>query len=472
MSVRRRAALKLGLAAGLAAVVPRALDSPALARTPPGAQPAGTVAGERLTFRHASAQGDESWRLVSRELDRSWTAHRGESFDLGWGDYRLTLYDARRETLLFRTRFDSPLDLAQRSSAVELTVRCPALPASVYAQLEKWRAPRAFRTLSEGPLDRRSRSSRTSIADAADVLRLSVTGAPQAKVNLAILGDGYTAAEKPKFAADAARALNYLYAVEPFAHRRNDFNAHAVFVPSAESGVTDGYLSVARKTAFGCAYYAGGSERTIAAMNERALRDAASVVPYDFMLVLANARRYGGSAYFGGPAAVAIDSAFARYLVLHELAHAIGALAEEYYIPDAYGPTYTGNVEPWSPNVTISRSTAKWRTDGASERSSPWNKTEYDRFFARYVADYQRLRGRHVDESTVERLMTDAARRQRELLRGEPELRRPGCYEGAHGYGRGAYRSEVDCIMFSLQTDYFCTACSAALERMIDRLCA
>jgi hypothetical protein len=29
------------------------------------------------------------------------------------------------------------------------------------------------------------------------------------------------------------------------------------------------------------------------------------------------------------------------------------------------------------------------------------------------------------------------------------------------------FRAEVDCIMFSLQTRYFCSACAAAIERMI-----
>ena len=49
--------------------------------------------------------------------------------------------------------------------------------------------------------------------------------------------------------------------------------------------------------------------------------------------------------------------------------------------------------------------------------------------------------------------------------------RKVGIFEGANGYAKGVFRSEVDCIMFSLQTDYFCAACSAAIERMIDEHC-
>ena len=42
-----------------------------------------------------------------------------------------------------------------------------------------------------------------------------------------------------------------------------------------------------------------------------------------------------------------------------------------------------------------------------------------------------------------------------------------GAFEGANGYAKGMFRSEVNCIMFSLQTDYFCAACTSAIERMI-----
>jgi hypothetical protein len=99
-----------------------------------------------------------------------------------------------------------------------------------------------------------------------------------------------------------------------------------------------------------------------------------------------------------------------------------------------------------------------------------WNKAEYDREFARYVRDYERLRERRADESLVEELMRQAAARQATLLAKNHPPRRIGFFEGANGYARGAFRSEADCIMFSLQTRYFCSACEAALERAIDAL--
>ena len=64
--------------------------------------------------------------------------------------------------------------------------------------------------------------------------------------------------------------------------------------------------------------------------------------------------------------------------------------------------------------------------------------------------------------------MREASARQAALLGRNRPLRRVAAFEGANGYTEGMYRAEVNCIMFSLQSDYFCAACSAAIERMIN----
>jgi hypothetical protein len=227
-----------------------------------------------------------------------------------------------------------------------------------------------------------------------------------------------------------------------------------------------------KDTVFRCAYYTGGWSGR-ADGNRHAVREVAATVPYDFLLILANARRYGGSSYFGGPAVASIDSAAARYLVIHEFAHAIGGLADEYYLSTAEVPAFTGNVEPWHPNVTITPDQPKWRDLLTETGLQParWNKPEYDRYFADYVRRYNGLRESGAEEGAVERFMDRERQRQAALLAKNGSGRRVGLFEGANGHAKGVFRSEVDCIMFSLQTDYFCAACSAAIERMIDEHC-
>ena len=344
----------------------------------------------------------------------------------------------------------------------------------VRAAIEKRRGERAFATLATVAIDPdTSVIDRSPAATATRVEVIYAGGAPGAKVDLAILGDGYREAEYSKFVDDAKRAAGYLFSVEPFSRHKRDFNVSSVFAASADSGVTDPYLGLNKDTVFRCAYYSGGSERSLADGNNHAVREAASTVPYDFLLVLANARRYGGSAYLGGPAVAAIDSAAARYLVIHEFAHAMGGLADEYYIAQSGGPSYAGNIEPWHPNVTMAPDKGKWR-DLLSEqglRPTAWNKAAYENYFANYVQRYEALRAAGAGEASVEKFMAQERPRQAALLANNSKPRKVGYYEGANGYAKGMFRAEADCIMFSLQTQHFCAACAAALERMIAAHC-
>ncbi len=429
----------------------------------------------RLDWRQRLTAGAENFTLERLRFERKWPERRRKLTDgPDWGDYRLSVYDPASELLLYRQGFDTAIGADALAATTQFSVRFPMPQRPVRAVIEKRRAERTFVTLSTVAIDpQASAIDRSPVATATRVDVIDAGGEPGAKVNLAILGDGYRQAEYPKFADDARRAAGYLFSVEPFAKRKSDFNVSSVFAASTDSGVTDPYLGLKRDTVFDCAYYSGGSERALADRNNYAVREVASAVPYDFLLILANARRYGGSAYFGGPAVVAIDSAAAKYLAIHEFAHAIGGLADEYYIPAGGGPAYAGNIEPWHPNVTIAPGKGKWRdllTEPAA-RPSGWNKAAYEQYFAHYVKRYEALRAAGAQEETIEKFMAQESRRQAALLAQNGNPRKVGYYEGANGYAKGMFRAEADCIMFSLQTQHFCAACAAAIERMIDAHC-
>jgi hypothetical protein len=53
-------------------------------------------------------------------------------------------------------------------------------------------------------------------------------------------------------------------------------------------------------------------------------------------------------------------------------------------------------------------------------------------------------------------------------LSAEPFARKAGAFEGANYESKGAYRAEVDCIMFSRNEVPFCSACRSALDEVID----
>jgi hypothetical protein len=471
----RRNWLRHAATSGLALLVPACSrsDAPQRAATSaPAASPPFASGALRLDLRHRSGGGTESFTIERLRFEQIWPGRLTQLTDgPDWGDYRLALYDSTNEALLFRQGFDTGLAPGANAATTVFSVRFPLPRRAVRVTLEKRRGTSTFAALSTLAVDPSTQIiDRSPTAIAARVDDIHVSGEPSANVDIAILGDGYREAEYAKFIGDARRAARYLFSVEPFQSRQSDFNVRAVFAASADSGVTDAYLGLQKNTVFRSAYFSGGAERTLAEGDHYALREVACAAPYDFLLVLANARRYGGSSYFGGPAVVAIDSAAARYLVIHEFAHAMGGLADEYYVPAAGGPSYGGNVEPWYPNVTISPYSGKWRErlNDAQSRPTAWNKAEYDPYFAGYVKRYEALRANGVEEKVVEQFMAQAAKQQAALLAKNHPPRNVGYYEGAHGYAKGLYRAGADCIMFSLQTQYFCAACTAAIERMID----
>lgn len=473
----RRYLLRHAAASALALLVPgcnRTEPPPRTTQNTSAANPLFAAGALRLDLRQRIIGVSETFSLERLRFEQTWPGRlTGLTSGPDWGDYRLSLYDPAGDMLVFRQGFETGLAHDARAATTQFSLRFPLPRRALRATVEKRRGTNIFISLSSFAIDPTSSNvDRSPINAPARVDNIFVNGEPGTKVDLAILGDGYHEAEYAKFVDDAKRAAGYLFSVEPFKTRRNDFNVRAVFAASADSGVTDPYLGLKKNTVFRSAYFNGSSERSLADGDHYNLREVASIVPYDFLLVLANARRYGGSAYFGGPAVVAIDSAAARYLVIHEFAHAIGGLADEYYVPAAGGPAYGGNVEPWYPNVTISPDSGKWgeRLTEPQSRPTAWNKMEYDRHFTHYVKRYEALRANSVDEKIVEQLMEQTREQQAALLANNGP-RKVGYYEGANGYAKGMFRAEADCIMFSLQTQHFCTACAAAIERMIDTHC-
>ena len=177
------------------------------------------------------------------------------------------------------------------------------------------------------------------------------TGDPANRVDLAILGDGYTTAGMSQYAAHVQQLLQALFAQEPFLEYQGYFNVHRIDVVSAESGADHPEWNppVFKNTALGATYNCAEIQRLICVDASAALTiaaDSLSPPQRDLILVLVNDAQYGGS---GGAIAVASTHSALVELVLHELGHSFGLLADEY---GGYPPWCNTLVEPPEPNVS------------------------------------------------------------------------------------------------------------------------
>ena len=171
------------------------------------------------------------------------------------------------------------------------------------------------------------------------------------RIDVVLLGDGYTPEELNAYAAHAGNVNNSFFAQEPFAAYSSYFNVHRVDVPSIESGVDEIDLNIFRNTALNMAYGCFNIERLLCISISKAHQAAASAPEFEQILALANSTRYGGAGYPADEVGtLAGNNGSAVEIALHEFGHAFADLHDEYDYAD--GATYFGG-EFLEANVSI-----------------------------------------------------------------------------------------------------------------------
>lgn len=304
------------------------------------------------------------------------------------------------------------------------------------------------------------------------VISILNNGPSEKKVDLLILGDGYTKQELEKFRNDVAHFVGVLFSTHPFKEHKSDFNVRAIEVISDESGIDKPDKDIWKKPALGTTYNTFNSARYVLTEENRKLRDIASAAPYDFISILVNDNRYGGGGIFNLYATCYTNTDQPGqewqpdYVFVHEFGHSFGGLGDEYYSSQvSYVDFYTKGVEPWEPNVTalLDPKNVKWKAlvEPGIPVPTPWDKARYDSL--------------ERERAKLDRLSADYYTKREPLMKGEQEIlntakykNKVGAFEGAGYISEGLYRPSIDCRMFSLSLVDFDPVCSAAIERMID----
>jgi len=351
------------------------------------------------------------------------------------------------------------------------SLRFPAPSGPVQIVVKKRAPDRTFREVWSTVIDPGDRT----VDDArppspGPVIELLRSGDPADKLDLLLIGDGYTAEERGKFEKDARRLLDELFAHEPFRSRRGDFNVWGLCPPAEQRGVSRPLTGVHRRTRVGATYDAFGSERYVLSFENRSLRDVASFAPYDALAIVVNSETYGGGGIFNLYATVAADSRWARYIFVHELGHALAALADEYFTSEtAYLPS-EARPEPWEPNVTADPRAAKWRDLVAPgvPLPTPWPKDAFAKRSREFQDLRRAIRAANRPEAEMDALFAEEQKEETALLSAVPHAKDVGAFEGASYEANGYYRPQVDCVMFTRDPVPFCAVCQRALSRVID----
>lgn len=177
------------------------------------------------------------------------------------------------------------------------------------------------------------------------------------RIDLVLLGDGYTAGEMGTYASHVNTVVADFFAEEPIAAYATYFNVHRVDVTSNESGVDEINLNIFRDTTLDMAYGCFNIDRLLCIDTSKAAAAAASAPAWEQILALANSTRYGGAGYPGDNiGTLAGNNSLAVEIALHEFGHAFADLADEY---DYGGPTMYTGPEPIEPDVSIYNAAAQ-----------------------------------------------------------------------------------------------------------------
>ena len=441
-----------------------------------------TGATMRVDYVHSGGLGQEIVALDRVVSDGPWPgSHSRLVDDLNLGKYLFEVVDRATNRAIYSRGFASVYgewettpEYREIHRSFHESLRFPWPKAPVQIVLKKRARDNSFREVWSTAIDPESRFVNRGVAPAAGaVWTLLESGPASEKVDLLLISEGYTAAELPKFHADARRLVDALFAHEPFRSRRGDFNVRGLDLPSAASGVTRARAGQFRRTPISAEYNIFDSERYVLTLDNRAFRDAASSAPYEFVEILVNEAQYGGGGIFNDQATTAVDTGFAEYVFVHEFGHHFAGLADEYYTSDvAYETGAAAHPEPWEPNVTALHDPArlKWRDllEPGTPLPTPWDKEAYEKVSREMQARRRELREKQVPEPEIDRHFRDELAWSARTLAAMPYAGRVGAFEGASYEAKGLYRPELDCIMFTRDPVGFCRVCRRAIARVID----
>jgi hypothetical protein len=443
----------------------------------PAAAPPRTL---RVDYFHTGNATEERFsldRLVLEPLPFPGAPDRALD-DTNLGKYFFEVRDAATQKLLYSRGFasiygewETTAEAQSLNRTFSESLRFPAPAAKVVVSLKKRGPGQVFRevwTLVVDPRDRFVDSAPPP--PAGPVIAIQASGAPADKLDLLLIGDGYTAKERAKCDKDLRRLVGILFTKSPFQERRADLNVWGLCPEAQQSGISRPLTGVHRRSPVGATYDAFGSERYVLSFDNRALRDVASQAPYDALAIVANGNTYGGGGIFNLYTTVAADSMWAGYIFVHELGHSLAALADEYFTSDtAYLPE-ENPPEPWEPNITIDPKGSKWKDLIAKDTPlpTPWPHEQFSKESHEFQARRRKIRAENGPESAMDALFLAQQKSQTALLSSIPHARATGAFEGANYKPRGTYRPNVDCIMFTRNEVPFCPVCRRTLERVID----
>lgn len=185
------------------------------------------------------------------------------------------------------------------------------------------------------------------------VTDLHIGGNAEDCLDILFIPDGYAKSDKELMNSDMNRFSTYILNCSPFKELAEHINIRAIKGYSEESGITDPNQQIYKKTLLNSSFNILNLDRYLMCKNVWKLNDIADCTPHDAIIIIANTPKYGGGGIFNFYCTVNNIGSHSNYVIVHEMGHLLGGLADEYYTSEvSVRDYYPEDTEPIEPNLT------------------------------------------------------------------------------------------------------------------------
>ena len=390
----------------------------------------------RINYLHIGNKNQENIIFADFIVRKGWFGTRSELIDpYHYGDILIEVFDNITDKLIFsrsysclfteyRTTERGKTEIAKMEECVNIP-----LPRQTFKiRISSYDRKRIATILKDTTLNPSTITFKYAKKDH-KVRRLHLGNSPKKAIDILIIPDGYSKNNKLLLKYDLKRFASYIMKCSPYKELRKHVNIRAIVGYSEQSGITQPQNNFFVNTLLNCTYNTIDLDRYLMCPGVWNLHDIADDAPYDAIIIICNSDKYGGGGIYNFYCTVYNHGDYPDYVIVHEMGHLIGGLADEYYTSEvSVQDFYPEDVEPTEANLTtLVNFESKWK-----------NK---------------------IDSNTI--IPTP------EVGKEHPDYNKVGLYEGGGYVAKGVYRPSLHCTMNSIVYNDFCPVCKETLEKII-----
>ncbi len=396
----------------------------------------------RINYLHVGNAEQETMWIDHFTEGGTWNGTRAQLIEpYHYGDVLIEVFDSISNRLIY-SRSYSCLFTEYRTTergmtevdSMEECINIPYPKQTIRLKFTAFDRKRSATTLSESffnpALSKREQIKREQMTKSYKVMNLHKGNSSDKALDILLIPDGYAKEDKKLLKADMKRFASYIMNCSPYKEMRKQVNVRAIKGYSQQSGITRPQDNIFLNTLLNCTYNVLDLDRYLMCPGVWNLHDVADDAPYDAIVIICNSEKYGGGGIYNFYCTVYNHGEYPDYVIVHEMGHLIGGLADEYYTSEvSVQDFYPVGVEPVEPNVTtMVNFESKWKNmveDGTPIPTQP-------------------------------------------VSANHPDYDRVGAYEGGGYVSKGVYRPTLHCTMHQIAYDDFCPVCRKVLEEVIN----